>query len=460
MTGESIVAMATPQSQSSVGVVRVSGPICEVLARRICGGDLQPRAPTLRSFRASNGEVIDQGLVMLFKGPASFTGEDVLEFQGHGSPIAMSWLLEECLLCASDETPLRLARPGEFSERAFLNGKLDLTAAEAIADLISARSRGAVRAAVQSMTGRFSNRINEIQRLITEARARLEACLDFPDEEGVAHLQDQDLLVRLRAIDEQLRECLASAQRGVEALRGRQAVLVGKPNVGKSSLFNALADEDLAIVSELAGTTRDRLANEIRVAGHSLRVLDTAGLRFTDEPIEQIGVTRSQEAMGAADLVIWVRDLTSRDVSEFERSALVALPKDVEIWVVWNKLDALESVSREDLPLESLDSGRSLRNFYLSAADGGGLASFIEALGSFLAGVPSQESVFSARQRHLVVLVEVLKLVEFAVPLVGASGELAADQLRLAQEKLGEITGEFHSDDLLGAIFSSFCIGK
>jgi len=460
MVGESIVAMATPQSQSSVGVVRVSGPICEVLARRICGGDLQPRAPILRSFRASNGEVIDQGLVMLFKGPASFTGEDVLEFQGHGSPVAMSWLLEECLLCSSDEMPLRMARPGEFSERAFLNGKLDLTAAEAIADLIAARSRGAVRAAVQSMTGRFSDRVNEIQRLMTEARARLEACLDFPDEEGVAHLQDQDLLARLRAIDEQLRDCLASAQRGVEALRGRAAVLVGKPNVGKSSLFNALADEDLAIVSELAGTTRDRLANEIRVEGHSLKVLDTAGLRVTDEPIEQIGVARSQEAMDMADLVIWVRDLTSRDVSDFERSALAVLPKDAEIWVVWNKLDALDSASREGLPVESLQNRAALRNFYLSAVDGRGLAGFIEALGLFLAGASSDRGVFSARQRHLVVLAEVLGLLDSALPLVGASGELAADQLRRAQEKLGEITGEVHSDDLLGVIFSSFCIGK
>jgi tRNA modification GTPase len=435
-----IAAIATAPGRGGVGVVRVSGADIAPLAVAILGRLPEARHATYSRFLDSQGEVLDEGIALVFTAPHSFTGEHVLELQGHGGPVVLNLILERCI-----ELGARLAEPGEFSRRAFLNGKLDLAQAEAVADLIDAASSEAARSAVRSLSGAFSARIAELVEALTRLRMLVEATLDFPEEE-IDFLRDADAFGRLDAIDARLAAVRAQAKQGVLLREGLTVVLIGQPNVGKSSLLNQLAGFEAAIVTEVAGTTRDTVREAIQIQGVPLHIIDTAGLRDTDDAVEKIGIARTWAAVEKADVALLLVD-AAHGLGEREAAILQRLPAVARL-TIHNKIDV------------SLDAPRVAGDdIWLSAKTGAGVEllrdKLLEAAGWQAAG----EGAFMARARHLDALSRAAGHLAAARE-SAAQLELFAEELRLAQAALSEITGEFSADDLLGEIFSTFCIGK
>ncbi|QVX17927.1 tRNA uridine-5-carboxymethylaminomethyl(34) synthesis GTPase MnmE [Pseudomonas congelans] len=451
---ETIAAIATAQGRGGVGIVRVSGPLASKAAEAIIGRTLKPRFAHYGPFVDDAGQVLDEGIALYFPGPNSFTGEDVLELQGHGGPIVLDMLLQRCLQLGS-----RLARPGEFSERAFLNDKLDLAQAEAIADLIEASSAQAARNALRSLQGAFSRRVDNLTEKLISLRIYVEAAIDFPEEE-IDFLADGHVLSMLDDVRAELSTVLREAGQGALLRDGMTVVIAGRPNAGKSSLLNALAGREAAIVTEIAGTTRDVLREHIHIDGMPLHIVDTAGLRDTQDQVEMIGVQRALKAIGEADRILLVVDATAPEAADpfaLWPEFLEQRPDPSKVTLIRNKADL--SGDRVDLQT-SVDGHVTIS---LSARSGGeGLELLREHLKACMGYEQTSESSFSARRRHLEALRHASDSLEHGraqLTLAGA-GELLAEDLRQAQQALGEITGAFSSDDLLGRIFSSFCIGK
>jgi tRNA modification GTPase len=435
-----IAAIATAPGRGGVGVVRVSGADIAPLATAILGRIPAPRHATFCPFLDADGQPIDEGIALYFTAPHSFTGEHVLELQGHGGPVVLNLILQRCI-----DLGARLAGPGEFSRRAFLNGKLDLAQAEAVADLIDAASTEAARSAVRSLSGAFSARIAELVEALIRLRTLVEATLDFPEEE-IDFLQQANAFGRLDAIDASLAAVRAQAKQGVLLREGLTVVLVGQPNVGKSSLLNQLAGFEAAIVTEIAGTTRDTVREAIQIEGVPLHIIDTAGLRDTDDAVEKIGIARTWAAVEKADVALLLVD-AAHGVSEREAAILARLPQVARL-TIHNKIDVGGEPPRA--------AGDEI---WLSAKTGAGVdllrGKLLEAAGWQAAG----EGAFMARARHLDALSRAAAHLA-AARATATQLELFAEELRLAQAALSEITGEFSADDLLGEIFSSFCIGK
>jgi tRNA modification GTPase len=437
---EAIAAIATAPGRGGVGVVRISAPDVAPFAEGLLGRLPAPRQASYARFLAADGSVIDEGIALHFAAPHSFTGEAVLELQGHGGPVVMNLLLARCL-----ELGARLAEPGEFSRRAFLNGKLDLAQAEAVADLIDAASTEAARSAVRSLAGAFSARIHELVEGLTRLRMLVEATLDFPEEE-IDFLKQADAFGRLDALDASLAAVRAQAKQGALLREGLTVVLIGQPNVGKSSLLNQLAGFEAAIVTEIAGTTRDTVREAIQIEGVPLHMIDTAGLRETEDAVERLGIERTWAAVEKADVALLLVD-AAHGIGDAEEAILARLPQVARL-TVHNKIDATGEAPRA--------LGDEL---WLSAKTGAGVdllrQKLLEAAGWQAAG----EGVFIARARHLDALARAAQHIA-AARAAAAQLELFAEELRLAQAALSGITGEFSADDLLGEIFGSFCIGK
>ncbi len=448
MKSDTIAAIATAPGRGGVGVIRISGSNLLPFAFALTGKTPKPRYATLADFKADDGTAIDSGLLLYFPDPHSFTGEDVLELQGHGGPVVMQMLLARCL-----DLGARLAEPGEFSRRAFLNGKLDLAQAEAVADLIDAATTSAARSAVRSLQGEFSKAIHGLTDELINLRMLVEATLDFP-EEDIDFLKAANAFGRLENLQIRLAEVFDRAGQGKLLQAGLHVVLAGQPNVGKSSLLNRLAGDDLAIVTPIAGTTRDALRSTIQIEGIPLHIIDTAGLRETEDEVEKIGIERSWREIERSDVVLLLVDARS-GVSAADREILERLPERLQRITVYNKIDLSGAqAERHDEPETTAIS--------LSARSGEGIELLRQEL-LRIAGWHQAEDVFIARERHLRALATAQEhiaaarsVVESALPAL----ELFAEELRLAQHALGEITGEFTADDLLGVIFSRFCIGK
>ena len=438
---DTIVAPATPPGTGGVGIVRVSGDKTEAIARKLLGSLPEPRTATYRNFRNAAGERVDAGLALYFPAPASFTGESVLELHGHGGPVVIAMLVDAVVALGA-----RHAEPGEFSKRAFLNDKLDLVQAEAIADLIGSGTAQAARAALRSLSGEFSRAVDALAEQLVRLRMHVESAIDFPEEE-IDFLSDDTLLGRLRECADAFTALQESAQQGRVLRDGFQVVIVGKPNAGKSSLLNLLSGQDAAIVTEVAGTTRDVLREQIDIDGLAVELVDTAGLRNDPDLIEAEGIRRAREALAGADSVLWIQDATAMAQREPEES----LPAGVPVTVVHNKID-----------LSGDTPGLRGGEVYLSAQTGEGVEALRQRIRE-LAGYEGRgEGAFTARRRHIKALQKAA--VHFATGRreleESKAGELLAEELRLAQQALGEITGAFTADDLLGKIFSEFCIGK
>lgn len=440
---DTIAAPATPTGHGGIGILRISGPDAGSIADALAPPRPQPRQATLRAFAAADGRAIDRGLVLWMPGPDSYTGEDTLELHGHGGPAVIDALLQRVLQLGA-----RAAGPGEFTERAFLNGRLDLAQAEAVADLIETADHAGARAAMRSLEGAFSRRVDELIEQLTGLRAWIEATLDFPEEE-IDYLADPALAQRVEALRGALDETRAAAAEGRRLVEGQTVVIAGAPNAGKSSLLNRLAGTEAAIVTEIPGTTRDTLRESLRLAGVPLTVIDTAGLRDTDDPVEGEGVRRARAAAAAADRILLVVDAVAGDTEG------PALPADVPVDRVRNKID----LAGEPAGADTDEQGR--RVFRVSALTGAGLDALRDHLQRVL-GAAGEEGVFSARRRHLDALDRAAAEVEAAVTEFHASaaGELVAERLRRAQDQLGAITGRVTTEDLLGEIFGRFCIGK
>ncbi len=443
---DTIAAAASPPGRGSVGVIRVSGPLVPQVALALLGALPAPRLAQLAQFRDGLGETLDQGLALYFPAPHSFTGEDVLELQGHGGSVVIDLLLQRLF-----ELGCRQARPGEFSERAFLNDKLDLAQAEGIADLIDASSRAAARAALRTLRGEFSARVAALEAALKGLRIYVEAAIDFPDEE-VDFLSDDELQRRLQEVFAQFDALSAAARQGVVLNEGLKIVLVGEPNVGKSSLMNALAGDDVAIVTEIPGTTRDLLRQQIRIDGIAMNLVDTAGLREAGDRVEAEGIRRARLEMSQADLVLYIVDAAAIEPTAQQ---LAQLPQGMAATLVFNKIDTVGRAAE-------LNASLTPPRVYLSATGGQGLDLLRTHLKSAAGLNEADAGVFAARRRHLTALRIARDHTDVAATVLmnERAFELFAEELRLAQHALGEITGTFSSDDLLGAIFSSFCIGK
>jgi tRNA modification GTPase len=444
---DTIAAVATPSGRGGVGVVRISGPGAPQVAHRILGTVPPPRQALYRAFRDADGTPIDRGIALFFPAPHSYTGDDVLELQGHGGTVVMDMILQAALRLGA-----RPARPGEFSERAFLNGKLDLAQAEAVADLIDSSTEQAARGAYRSLQGEFSTRVRTLVDSLADLRTHVEAAIDFAEEE-VDPVSEPDLQKRLSALTGEVERLLANAYQGALLRDGMTLVIAGRPNVGKSSLLNVLAGRDSAIVTEVPGTTRDVLREHIQIDGMPVHVLDTAGLRQTDDVIERLGIDRAWRAISEADALLLVVD-HPLGFGPADQEILQRFPIGPERIVVHNKVDLTGAPAR----IDRTAGGESI---HLSAATGEGLSLLREHLKGIM-GFAGGEGCFTARRRHLDALRRAgTSLGEALIHLRdGHAGELAAEDLRLAQHGLGQITGEFTTDDLLGRIFSSFCIGK
>jgi tRNA modification GTPase len=441
-----IAAIATAPGRGGIGVVRVSGPRLDAFISALIGTTLAPRHATLTAFIDAQRSAIDEGIALYFPAPHSYTGQDVLELQGHGGPVVLQLLLRRCL-----ELGARPAQPGEFTRRAYLNDKIDLAQAESVADLIDAATAEAARSALRSLQGAFSRRIEELLDALVELRALVEAALDFPDED-VEFIKQADGAGRLATLQGRLLELLSASQQGSLLREGMRVVLVGQPNVGKSSLLNRLAGEELAIVTDIPGTTRDAIRQSISIEGIPVHVIDTAGLRPSSDPVEQLGIARTWEAIEHADFVVLLVDATQGEAVA-DREIMERLPAALPRLRVMNKIDLL---SRPP----AFDRARDAGTVWLSAKTGDGVdllrRALLEAVG-WHGG--STESLYMARERHLQAL-QVAKIhLERATHQL-ASLELFAEELRLVQQALGAITGQFTSDDLLGEIFGRFCIGK
>ena len=451
---DTICAIATPPGSGGLGIVRLSGPRVQDIARQLAGRLPAPRHATLTHFRDADGDIIDSGILLYFAAPHSFTGEDVLELQGHGGTFILQRLLDRAL-----ELGARVARPGEFSERAFLNDKLDLVQAEAIADLIQSDTDAAARAAQRSLQGVFSRKVEALQKQLTALRVFVEAAIDFPDEE-VDFLAESDVLDRLSETRSQLRDLLGAARQGRLLRDGIVLAIVGPPNAGKSSLLNALSGQDSVIVTEIPGTTRDVLRELIDLDGIPVHVADTAGIRETDDLIEAEGVRRAWQALESADLVLLVEDASDPD--RLGPKPGIDLPEGAGCLYLANKADKIPAER-----LERLEQASGPDRVWISARTGYGIdrlrAAIRERVGA-PGGVGDGRAAgsFSARQRHIDALRRADYHMEAGQHVMGErqAGELLAEELRLAQQALGELTGELLPDDLLGEIFSSFCIGK
>ncbi|HHF5159806.1 TPA: tRNA uridine-5-carboxymethylaminomethyl(34) synthesis GTPase MnmE [Haemophilus influenzae] len=450
---ETIVAQATAPGRGGIGILRVSGPLATKVAQAILGKCPKPRMADYLPFKDADGTILDQGIALYFKSPNSFTGEDVLELQGHGGQVVLDLLLKRILQIDG----IRLARPGEFSEQAFLNDKLDLAQAEAIADLIDATSEQAVRSALKSLQGEFSKKINELVDSVIYLRTYVEASIDFPDEE-IDFLADRKIEANLRGIINQLEDVRSEAKQGSILREGMKVVIAGRPNAGKSSLLNALAGREAAIVTDIAGTTRDVLREHIHIDGMPLHIIDTAGLRDAIDEVERIGISRAWTEIEQADRIILMLDSSdpeSADLSKVRSEFLAKLPSTLPVTIVRNKIDL-----NGEQASESEQGGYQMIS--LSAHTHDGVQLLREHLKQAMGFQTGIEGGFLARRRHLDALdkaaehlqIGLVQLTEFH------AGELLAEELRLVQSYLSEITGQFTSDDLLGNIFSSFCIGK
>ncbi|KKZ55987.1 tRNA uridine-5-carboxymethylaminomethyl(34) synthesis GTPase MnmE [Haemophilus haemolyticus] len=450
---ETIVAQATAPGRGGIGILRVSGPLATEVAQAVLGKCPKPRMADYLPFKDADGTVLDQGIALYFKSPNSFTGEDVLELQGHGGQVVLDLLLKRILQIDG----IRLARPGEFSEQAFLNDKLDLAQAEAIADLIDATSEQAARSALKSLQGEFSKKVNELVDSVIYLRTYVEASIDFPDEE-IDFLADGKIEANLRGIINQLEDVNSEAKQGSILREGMKVVIAGRPNAGKSSLLNALAGREAAIVTDIAGTTRDVLREHIHIDGMPLHIIDTAGLRDATDEVERIGISRAWTEIEQADRIILMLDSSdpeSADLSKVRSEFLAKLPTTLPVTIVRNKIDL-----NGEQASESEQDGYQIIS--LSAQTHDGIQLLREHLKQAMGFQTGMEGGFLARRRHLDALekaaehlqIGLVQLTEFH------AGELLAEELRLVQTYLSEITGEFTSDDLLGNIFSSFCIGK
>lgn len=449
---ETIVAQATAIGRGGIGILRVSGPLAPKVAEEVLGKCPRPRFADYLPFKEEDGTILDQGIALYFKAPFSFTGEDVLELQGHGGQVVLDLLLKRILKIDG----VRLARPGEFSEQAFLNDKMDLTQAEAIADLIDATSEQAARSALKSLQGEFSKQINALVDNVIYLRTYVEASIDFVDEE-IDFLADGKIENKLREIIQQLQSVQQEAKQGSILREGMKVVIAGRPNAGKSSLLNALAGREAAIVTDIAGTTRDVLHEHIHLDGMPLHIIDTAGLRESSDVVERMGIERAWKEIEQADNILLMLDSTDPEqtVDKVRQEFLPQLPHHIPVTLIRNKAD----ISGETVALEE---NEAMKIIHLSAQTGEGVDLLRQHLKETMGYQSSTEGGFLARRRHLEALNEaaqhldagLIQLVDFQ------AGELLAEELRLTQNALSEITGKFTSDDLLGNIFSSFCIGK
>jgi tRNA modification GTPase len=458
-----IIAIATAAGRGGVGIVRLSGgsgAALLALAQQLTGKALSPRHATLAAFTAANGSVIDQGLALWFPAPHSYTGEDVLELQGHGGPVVLQLLLKRCMaLGAAAGIGLRLAQPGEFTQRAFLNGQLDLAQAESVADLIEASTEAAATAASNALSGAFSKEVHALVHGLTQLRMLVEATLDFPEEE-IEFLQKADALGQLERLQAQLLRVIATTQQGALLRDGLRVVLVGAPNVGKSSLLNALAGQDVAIVTAIAGTTRDTITQTIHLNGVPLDVIDTAGLRETTDEVERLGIARTWAQIHKAHVVVKLRDAVQP-----ESEVAIDLPAHLPVVNVLNKVDLLEGAPSDWLNRIVPDDTAKGSIYAISAKTGAGLDALKAALLRIAGwqGNAGGEGLYIARERHIIALHAAQAQLDAAADCAAMGDkalDLFAECLRLSQQALGDITGEFTSDDLLGVIFGQFCIGK
>ena len=477
-----IIAIATAPGRGAVGIVRISGPQLKAWADKLCGKNLLARQAHYLPFNDDQGEPIDQGLALFFPGPNSYTGEDVLELQAHGGPVVLQLLLARCMEAASQLDVatglpflqgLRLAAPGEFTQRAFLNDKIDLAQAEAIADLIDASTGAAARSASRSLAGDFSKEIHVLRDKLIHLRMLVEATLDFPEEE-IDFLQKADAHGQLDHLQSQLSKVLKRTQQGALLREGIKVVIAGQPNAGKSSLLNALAGAELAIVTPIAGTTRDVVQQTIQIEGVPVHVIDTAGLREGEgiDEVEQIGIQRAWAQIAAADAVLFLHDLTRQHLPEYtqadlqiQRTLSGQLPAGVTLIHVWNKCDLAQGNAQASAQAtaSTSDASKSQDKIHLSAKTGQGIDVLRAQLLAAAGWQPAAEGLYLARERHVQALKRVQSHLEIADAHLRAQAQsldLLAEELRLSQSALNEITGEFSADDLLGVIFSSFCIGK
>jgi tRNA modification GTPase len=455
-----IAAIATAPGRGGIGVVRISGKDLRSLARTICklddSAELKPRYASYQDFIRADGSVIDSGLAIYFPAPHSYTGEDVLELQGHGGPVVLQMLLSRCLE-AGQEMGLRLANPGEFTYRAFQNEKMDLAQAEAVSDLIEASTEAAAKLATQSLSGAFSQAIHQLVEQVINLRMLVEATLDFPEEE-IEFLEKSNARGKLSAVLTALNGVLDQASQGALLRNGLNVVLAGQPNVGKSSLLNALAGSDVAIVTAIAGTTRDKITETIQVEGIPINIIDTAGIRDdeqADGEVERIGIARTWAAVENADVILHVLD-ASRGPTRGDEEIVGRLPEHIPLLRIWNKIDL--SGHQSSISIES-----DATHIYLSAAERLGMDLLRRELLRIAGWQQTGESIYLARERHLLALKSAQSHLMVATELAAQNDsalDLFAEELRLAQDRLNSITGAFTSDDLLGVIFSRFCIGK
>jgi len=445
---DTIAAIATASGRGGIGIIRISGLATTEICENILGGKIPARQACLKNFKQNDESNIDSGLAIFFKGPASYTGEDTLELQGHGGPVVLDMLLKRVL-----ELGARLAEPGEFTQRAFLNNKLDLAQAEAVADIIDAGTSAAAISAQRSLQGAFSTHINDLQKQLTHLRLYVESAIDFSDEE-IDFLAGDELKVIINTLKQAFEKLANTAKQGSLLRDGMTVVLAGKPNAGKSSLLNALAQRDTAIVTEVAGTTRDVLREQIQIDGMPVHIIDTAGLRETDDIIEQEGVKRAKHAISNADQVLLVVD-DQESAGQDYLGLLKDIPPSIPVTVIYNKID----ITGVHPGVHTTNEQTTIK---LSAKQNQGLNLLTDHLKTLMGYNPDEKNIFLARRRHLDALARSNQFLNDGIEqlLEYQAGELFAEDLRLAQQALSEITGKMTPDDLLGEIFSSFCIGK
>jgi len=441
---DTIAAIATSPGRAGIGVVRISGPAVRNIAAAILGRSLQARVATLCDFLEADSMILDRGIAIFYTAPNSYTGEDVLELQGHGGLAVLKLVLRRCL-----DLGARPAQPGEFTQRAFLNDKLDLAQAESVADLIDASSEAAARGAMRSLTGEFSGRVGQLNDMLIELRSLVEATLDFPEEE-IDFLERSGAMEKLAGLRVGVATLLAVAEQGRILRDGAKVVLIGQPNVGKSSLLNRLAEEEVAIVTEIPGTTRDPLRHELAIEGVPVHVVDTAGLRHAADAVEKIGIARAWREIQQADLALLIVDAT-QGLTEADFRILAELPEKLKRVFIFNKIDILGRSPEEIPAVEGTE-------IWLSARTGQGIDLLRAVLLRSIGWQSTQEGIFIARERHL----QALREADASLTQANESGslELIAEELRVAQQAFANITGKFSADDLLGEIFSRFCIGK